>query len=142
MKIIKYFIPLFFFIGCNNPKIEKYYFIGNWKSSDGGYIILKKNGTCTLKNINYFKFSSFPENKDKILDTEGTWSFVDSVNNGIINGIDKGINISYKIPTKDGNGGITFYISGQGLNGNKEPWNLFIWDGDPDEMVKYEFIKE
>ena len=142
MKIINYLIPLFFLIGCKNPNIEKSYFVGNWKSSDGSYIVLNKNGTCILKNINYFKISSFPQNKNKILDTKGTWSFANNINNGIVDGIDKGIKISYKIPDRDGNGGITFYISGQGFNGNKEPWSLFIWEGDPDEMIKYEFIKE
>ena len=41
-----------------------------------------------------------------------------------------------------GQGEIIFFISGQGSNEDNPPWDLFIWKGDPDEMVKYKFIKQ
>lgn len=127
---------------CGNPEPKQNDFIGIWKSSDGAYITLSQDGSCILKGVDYFKISSFPQNKNKRLNVKGTWSFVDGVESGIIDGINKGINIIYQIPDRKGEGSITFYISGVGFLGNKKPWSIYIWNGDPDDMNKYEFIKE
>jgi len=128
--------------GCGNPKPQSTDFIGSWKSKENARIILNRNGTCTLKGVDYFKISSFPQNKERKLNAKGTWNFINNADSGIIDGISNGVNITYTIPEKKLKGEIVFYISGQGLNGNTPPWSLFIWDGDPDEMTKYEFIKE
>ncbi|GAB0156592.1 hypothetical protein CHRYSEOSP005_18580 [Chryseobacterium sp. Alg-005] len=133
-------IVIFSLISCSKPKIEKEHFIGEWESDDGSVIILKPNGTCTLQNINHYIFSSFPENSNKKLNTNGTWNIV-TAESGTIDGINKGIKIVYEIPDTQTKGSITFFISGQGIQGNTPPWSLYVWDGDPDEMKKYEFIK-
>jgi hypothetical protein len=58
-----------------------------------------------------------------------------------IDNINSGVYIKYEL-YDGGEGEIVFYISGRGINGNNPPWNIFIWDGDPDDMQKYEFTKE
>lgn len=139
---LKYILIAFLAIilSCTDSKTKKTDFIGVWKSSDEAYIILKKNGTCTLKGIDYYKISSFPKNKNKKLNAEGTWQFTEDAESGIIDNINSGVYIKYEL-YDGGEGEIVFYISGQGINGNNPPWNIFIWDGDPDDMQKYEFTK-
>ncbi|MEF9477671.1 hypothetical protein OWR28_08040 [Chryseobacterium sp. 1B4] len=75
------------------------------------------------------------------MNAEGTWIFLENAESGIIDNIDNGIKITYNLPKENIKGEIILYISGQGIKGNNPPWNLFLWDGDPDEMLKYEFIK-
>lgn len=140
-KICTLLIPALLFISCSNPKFEKSYFIGSWNGPDGANIILKKDGSCTLKNLDSYKIYAFPENENEKLNSMGKWNLINDVESGIIDGIDSGIAITFKIPERNGEAKITFYISGQGALGNKEPWNFFIWDGDPDDMIKYEFKK-
>ncbi|MFP3594700.1 hypothetical protein [Chryseobacterium sp. SIMBA_038] len=135
-------IILIFFSGCGNQKIEENYFIGKWKSNDGASFILKQDGTCILKSLNYYVISSFPRNENQKLNCEGIWKMVTDAESGLIDGIDKGIKITYHAPGNQRDGSITFYISGEGALGSKKPLSLFIWDGDPDEMKRYTFIKE
>jgi hypothetical protein len=125
---------------CDSNKPKQTDFIGTWKSSDNAFIKLNKNGTCILKGVDYYKISRFPINKNRELNVEGIWQFTENAESGIIDNIDNGITIIYNLPEST-KGEILFYISGQGINGNNPPWNLFIWDGDPDEMLKYEFVK-
>ncbi|ROH99387.1 hypothetical protein [Chryseobacterium daecheongense] len=140
VRIVFLLIVIFSLMNCSKPKIEKEHFIGKWKSDDGAVITLNENGTCTLQNINHYIFSSFPENNNKKLNTNGTWNMVNS-ESGIIDGINEGVKIIYEIPENQTTGSITFFISGQGIHGNNPPWSLYVWDGDPDEMKKYEFVK-
>lgn len=126
---------------CNEHKFSSTDFIGNWKAYDGAEIVLNKDGTCVLNNVDY-SIVSITKNSSEKLNSKGTWKMVEDVNSGITGGITTGIKITYKLMERDGNGGIEFYISGQGLNENKAPWNLFIWKGDPDEMIKYKFTKQ
>lgn len=125
---------------CGETKPKQSDFIGTWKSSDNAYIKLNKNGTCILKGVDHYKISSFPKNKNRELNAEGTWQFTENVESGILDNIDNGITMKYNLP-EGTKGEILFYISGQGINGNNPPWNIFIWEGDPDEMLKYEFEK-
>ena len=76
------------------------------------------------------------------LNTNGTWKIEKDVNSGILFGINEGIKITYGLEDMRGQGEIIFFISGQGSNEDNPPWDLFIWKGDPDEMVKYKFIKQ
>lgn len=125
---------------CGSSKPKQTDFIGTWKSSDNASIKLNKNGTCILKGVDYYKISSFPKNKNRELNVIGTWQFTENAESGIIDNIDNGITIIYNLPDRT-KGEILLYISGRGINGNSPPWNLFIWDGDPDEMLKYDFVK-
>ncbi len=126
---------------CGGSQPKRNDIIGIWKSSDNSYIELNENGTCLLKGIDYYKISSFPKNKNRKLDVGGTWQFTENAESGIIDNLDSGIIIEYSLP-EGIKGEILFYISGKGIKGNNPPWHLFIWDGDPDEMQKYEFIKD
>lgn len=128
--------------GCKEARFDINDFVGKWKSNDGASIAFKSDSSCSINDMDYFIVSSFPTNKNKRLNTTGRWKLVDNVESGITYGINKGIKISYQLPDREGKGGIEFYISGQGLNENKAPWDLFIWKGDPDEMVKYKFVKQ
>lgn len=112
---------LIFFSGCGNQKIEKNQFIGKWKSNDGASFILKRDGTCTLKGLNYFIISPFPANENKKLNCTGIWKMVTDAESGLIDGIDKGLEISYHAPGNQRDGIITFYISGEGILGNNKP---------------------
>jgi hypothetical protein len=140
----KYYILPFLMIlfGCKETKFENSDFVGKWKSNDGASIVFNTDGSCIISEMDYFIVSSFPTNKNKRLNTTGTWKIINDVESGITGGINKGIKISYQLPDREGKGGITFYISGQGINENTAPWDLFIWKGDPDEMIKYKFIKQ
>lgn len=139
---LKYLLILLSIVlhNCGGSRSKATDFIGTWKSSDSAYIQLNKNGTCILKGVDYYKISSFPKNKNKELNVKGTWKFIENVESGIIDNMNNGIAIIYNLP-EGKQGEISLYISGHGINGNNPPWNIFIWDGDPDEMQKYEFVK-
>lgn len=140
MKIKCFMIGIFLsLIGCKEPKFKQADFIGVWKAEDGAIITLNTNGTCTLYNINR-SILSITKSDDKKLTTRGTWKLIDNVNNGITGGISTGIEITYILTEREGKGAVDFYISGQGLSERKPPWDIFIWNGDPDEMIKYKFI--
>ncbi|WP_449397456.1 hypothetical protein [Chryseobacterium wanjuense] len=87
-----------FLYSCGNPEPQSTDFIGTWKSADGAHIILNPDGACILKDVDYFKISSFPQNKNSKLNAKGTWKFINNTESGIIDGLDSGINIIYKIP--------------------------------------------
>ncbi|SZD73537.1 Uncharacterised protein [Candidatus Ornithobacterium hominis] len=127
-------------VGCKEPKFNEADFIGIWKSEDGANIVINKDGTCILNELNK-SIVSIAKSDDEKLTTDGTWKLIDNVNNGITGGINTGIKITYNLVDREGKGEIDFYISGQGFSENKPPWDLFIWDGDPDEMIKYKFVK-
>lgn len=139
----KYFIIVVFFslIGCKEPKFNEADFIGVWKSEDGANIVINKDGTCILNDLNK-SIVSIAKNDDEKLTTNGTWRLIDCVNNSVTRGINTGIKITYNLVDREGKGEIDFYISGQGLSEKKQPWDLFIWNGDPDEMIKYKFVKQ
>lgn len=143
MKKINFIIYTFllFLLGCNKPKFEAKDFIGVWKSDDGASITINKDGSCVLNNLNY-NIINITVGEFEKLNTNGTWEISNEVNNGITGGVSTGLHISYKLIDREGKGGIDFYIRGQGLNENKPPWNLFVWSGDPDDNIKYEFIKQ
>ncbi|MFV0290432.1 MAG: hypothetical protein ACK5IJ_05960 [Mangrovibacterium sp.] len=127
--------------GCNKHKLSNSDFIGVWKADDGAEIIINENGTCILKGLNNSIIAIAKDTSEK-LNTKGSWKMIENVNNGITGGISTGLKFTYKIMDREGNGGIVFYISGQGFNENKPPWDLFIWKGDPDEVIKYKFAKQ
>lgn len=131
---------LLFLFSCNEPKFSDNDFVGIWKADDGAIISINKDGTCDLQNLNYNIVSIAKDSSTK-LNSNGTWKIINDVSSGITGGINTGLHISYKLMDRAGNGGIEFYISGQGINQNKPPWDLFIWKGDPDEMTKYKFVK-
>ncbi len=130
---------LLFFLGCNKPKFETKDFIGVWKADDGASIVINEDGTCKLNDLNN-TIINISQKEIKKINAQGTWKKIDDVNSGITGGISTGIEFSYTL--KNRKGGSLFYISGQGFNESKPPWNLFVWSGDPDDNIKYEFTKQ
>lgn len=142
MKMKCFMIGIFLsLVGCKEPKFNEADFIGVWKAEDGANITINQNGTCTLNGLNK-SIVSIAKSDDEKLTTDGTWKLIDNVNNGITGGISTGIKVTYNLVDREGKGGFEFYISGQGFSENKPPWDLFVWNGDPDEMTKYKFIKQ
>jgi hypothetical protein len=143
MMKTKYFMFgfLLFLFGCKEPKFENSDFVGTWKSDDGAIIVFNQDGSCILKDLNY-SIISIANNPNEKLNSIGNWKVISGVENGITGGISTGVEVSYKLMDREGQGGINFYISGQGFSENALPWDLFIWKGDPDEMEKYKFVKQ
>ncbi len=106
--------------------------IGSWKSSDGCEIILNKDSTCFVKNLNLNRLHK--EYNDTCLTFTGTWKYRKHNDLG-----DKEYNIVIREDS------IYFYISlsisGHGIWGNKPPWYLYQFIDDPDEMNQYKFVK-
>ncbi|MCW3466296.1 hypothetical protein [Chitinophaga nivalis] len=142
MMRVKYLMLVFgfFLLGCEEPKFETEDFIGVWKSNDNATITFNQDGTCILNNLNN-AIISISKNENEKINSKGTWKILNNVNSGITGGKSTGVKISYNLMDRKGKGGILFYISGQGIS-DKEPWDLFVWKGDPDEMIKYQFIKQ
>lgn len=127
------------FLGCNEPKFETKDFIGVWKADDGASIVINQDGTCKLNDLNN-TIINISQKEIKKINAQGTWKKIDDVNSGITGSISTGIEFSYTLMNRKG--GTLFYISGQGFNESKPPWNLFVWSGDPDDNIKYEFTKQ
>jgi hypothetical protein len=141
MKIINLILCFYFFLSsCKEQKFETNEFVGVWKSDDNATITLNQDGTCNLSGVNNSIISIARNEKEK-LNTNGTWKIVNNINSGITGSFNTGIKISYELMNRKGKGGIDFYISGQGVNEQNKPWDLFVWKGDPDEMLKYKFVK-
>lgn len=132
---------LLLLIGCDNVDLKTIDFVGVWKSEDNSIIQLNEDGTCILSNLDK-SIVSISKNENDKLTTIGTWKLTEGIDNGLISGIDKGIKITYNLMDREGKGGIVFHISGQGFNESTPPWDIFIWNGDPDEMIKYKFVKQ
>ncbi|EOA51788.1 hypothetical protein KSZ28_05820 [Bacteroides salyersiae] len=114
--------------GCTYKKPTLVDFIGIWKSSTGGEIILQEDSICVIKNIIYSGYLC-----TEMLSYKGKWEFRDKDDLG-----NKQYNI---IISKEGVLFMCFYISGEGLFNNTPPWYLFQYIGDPDELNLYKFTK-
>ena len=88
----KYFMFGFIFslFGCKEPTFENYDFIGVWKADDGASLIINKDGTCVLNNLNNSIVSIATDDKEK-LNSNGTWKIVKGVRSGITGGISTGL---------------------------------------------------
>jgi len=140
---VKYFLLGFVLslFGCNEHKFNDVDFVGVWQADDGARITINQDGTCVLNGLNKSIVSIATDEKER-LNANGNWKIVGNINSGITGGITTGLKISYDLIDRKGRGGILFYISGRGIKENKAPWDLFIWKGDPDEMIKYKFVKQ
>ncbi|SEO39899.1 hypothetical protein [Niastella yeongjuensis] len=128
-------------LGCREHHFDKSDFVGVWQAVDGARITIKADGTCVLQGLNNSIVSMAKDTTEK-LNADGSWKIINNVNNGITGGVSTGLEITYTLMNRDGKGGIEFYLSGQGFSENRPPWDLFIWKGDPDEMIKYKFVKQ
>ncbi len=69
-----------FFQSCNNPKFEPKDFVGTWKAKDGAVIEIYDNGKCKANGLNYYNIYPFKENKNKLLNFEGSWDLTNNRN--------------------------------------------------------------
>jgi hypothetical protein len=127
--------------GCQEPRFNNSDFVGIWQADDGARITIYEGGACVLNGLNNSIVGIAKDTTEK-LNADGTWKIINNVNSGITGGISTGLKITYTLMDRHGKGDIEFYISGQGFSENKPPWDLFIWKGDPDEMIKYKFVKQ
>jgi hypothetical protein len=143
MMKVKYFMfgLVFSLFGCQEHQFTKSDFVGTWQADDGARITINADGTCVLKGFNNSIVSVATDSTEK-LNSNGTWKIINNVNSGITGGVSTGLKITYALMERAGKGGFELYISGQGFSENKPPWDLFVWKGDPDEMIKYKFVKQ
>lgn len=123
--------------GCS-PSPQKEDFVGEWTADNGGIVYLNKNSSCVVENINISKV--YPEYKEN-LNFEGTWEFRDHDSN---NNKQYNVFIVSKHTTEsiDSIFVFEFDVAGQGILGNKPPWKLYMYIGDPDDMNWYELKKK
>ncbi len=134
-----------FSMGCvgENESLKDDYFVGTWQSEDNAKIILNKNGKGELFNFNYENVNSIA-NKDSILNGACEWKFeqINGSSNQVVITYYDGGTIQYLDKIVQTNLKINFQIEGTGLFGNKPPWNLYVFIGDPDDLNKYLFTKD
>ena len=95
--------------------------VGTWNTNNGEKIVFYKSGVCSIKNVDFYQISPFPQNKGiKINTNKATWSII---NNELIH-------ITYELPNRNGQGSLDLYYSDS---------ILFFWQGDPDDNKKIEF---
>ena len=131
---MKYYVLLIICMilsGCSDKK-HRDDFIGIWRADNGSEIILYKDSTCVLKELDLRVVN--PRIYDEVLNVKGTWMFK------------KTDELGYKvdnifISSKDLTFTITFDIWGHGILENKRPWYLFLYIGAPDAMDKFKFTK-
>jgi hypothetical protein len=123
--------------GCTSQKPNKKYFIGIWKSEQGGEFEFNSDGSFIAKGIVSEKLFGSSEGLSKTFSESGTWNF-------------ENVNGRFTIPLTFNNGikstGKYFMklniVGENGIAENKPPWRLYVWIGDPDDMNKYEFRKK
>lgn len=138
----------FFLQRCSSPEKKAQDFVGLWKSTDGAEIDLRADGSYKAKQIDYYKVQPEKGLENKKIDFAGQWKF-SSEGKAKIElqtettfkdlGIDK--TFTYNGEVRSHRLGLTLEISGEGIMGNKLPWYLFVWIGDPDNGDKYKFVK-
>lgn len=144
---IKYFmigLSLLLF-GCKEPKFNEDDFVGIWKAEDGAVIEIYYNGRCKATGLNYYNIYPFNEHKNRQLNFEGTWDFTNGGDAQLHLSYNEGKTYHYKGETKEYKAGFDLSILGKGLFGNKPPFDLYKYIGDPDdidESNKYRFVKQ
>lgn len=118
--------------GCTMEKPVFTDFIGTWTSEDGSKIILKKDSTCIVEQIDIGRLHDYTENIKSSF--AGKWSLEDEDNLG---------NKEYNIVIRQDSMYLyeSFIVSGQGVLKNNQPWCFFQYIGDPDDLNEYKFIK-
>ncbi|MFV0507367.1 MAG: hypothetical protein ACK5L5_11820 [Bacteroidales bacterium] len=128
-QIVTIIIGLFLFLqSCSNLKFERKDFVGIWEAGDKATVELNEDSSTIIKDIDLSNI--FYSKTNETIDFSGKWEFTTDMYKKQV------IRINSRKYTFD------FYISGQGTFGNKPPFDLYIFIGDPDEMNKYRFIKQ
>ena len=123
--------------GCLGQQPTKNDIIGVWIAEDGGRFSFEADGSFTSENLSGSKiFSGFANYDGMNFSESGNWELKDASGGSIVS-----LN-SRKSEKLQGSFSTQLTVSGEGLLGNKPPWRLFAWIGDPDDMNKYEFKKQ
>jgi hypothetical protein len=144
------FLLLVLLIACTNMKQKQEDFVGVWKSESGqSTLYLNEDGSCNGELDSIF-FRSIHNNDFQLS----------------VSGIDRGdlskYNVTkqvcgkwyFKLNSYYNREEIEIYVTevlvpifvldigGSGFWGNKPPWYLFFYIGDPDNIEKYKFLKQ
>lgn len=119
-KLRLFFIVAIILCSCSN---QSKVIVGTWITDNEEKIVFYRNGVCSIKNVDFYQISPFPQNQGlKINTTKANWAIV---NNELIH-------ITYDLPNRKGQGGFELYYSDS---------ILFFFQGDPDDNIKIEFSK-
>ncbi len=129
MKLLNYICLLLLLQGCSGQEPLREDFIGKWKSSNGSLIELTRDGHFNGIKVDMSKIIyDVDDLEGKAL--QGRWELTtDNYGKQVI-----------KISTEKYR--FNFYIVGEGLFEKTPPWRIYSYIGDPDDMNKYEFIKQ
>lgn len=108
-----------------SSSVEEKNLVGIWAADDGAIIELNKGNNAKIKNIDLSKVYYDPNSTKEIVSFEGKWEFDSKANKVHI----------------ESRRSFPLEVKGQGLLENKPPFSLVIWIGDPDDMMRYEFVK-
>lgn len=126
MKILILLIALFSFLSCRE-KMNDQDLVGVWKARDGAMVRLERGGVVIIKGMNMAMIWS---NENKLADIIGEWKFTTDLNGNQV------------VEINADKYNFSFFMSGQGVVGNKPPFDLYVFIGDPDDFNKYSFTKK
>lgn len=139
MKSNVIIIGSFFLLSCSLPKITDEDIFGMWIANDSAVFEFKDDSTFVYQNVSAIKmFYSSSEYANQNFSGSGTWELEQQQRKCIVR-------LSFdKSPHFHLSGGYSCYfdISGSNWLGNKPPWHLFTWIGDPDNNERYSFFKK
>jgi hypothetical protein len=131
VKFIIVLFGMFFIFFCKKPVKED--FIGNWESTDKSMIVLNKDNTCTINNIDSVKIWSKEDSfETKKTNRSGKWKFVSSTKS----------NSHYCIYINSDKGGFPLNVTGTDFIGYFNFWKLSVYAEDPGDMNFYKFYKQ
>jgi hypothetical protein len=123
--------------GCISPEKEDFNG-GVWRADDGATVYLNDDGSAIINQINWSNIVSGGENKKNVIDLTGKWEFTTAFNNLKVIEFCTDHLGSFEM---NGFYCFSFDIKGRGIFENKQPFDLFIYIGDPDERNRYIFKK-
>ncbi|MGP1626217.1 hypothetical protein [Prevotella koreensis] len=121
-KLQLFFIIVIILCSCST-QINNKIIVGTWITKNEEKIVFYRNGVCSIKDVDFYQISPFPDNKGlKINTNKANWTIVNK----------EFIHIIYDLPNRKGQGCFDLYYSDS---------ILFYFIGDPDDNIKIEFSK-
>ena len=121
-------------LSCNSPKITDNDIIGVWIADDNAVFEIKNDNTLIFSNVSNKMFGSVLKNINRNFSGSGTWKLTQMKGECIIE-------TSLHTDSLKGGFSTRFDITGTNWLGNKPPWYLFTFIGDPDNNERYSFYK-
>jgi len=121
-KLQLFSIVVIILCSCSNQSNNKV-IIGAWTTNNEEKIIFYRNGVCSIKGVDLYQISPFPQNKGlKINTNKANWTIINK----------EVVHITYDLPNRKAQGGFELYYAN---------CILFFFIGDPDDNIKIEFSK-